>query len=717
MVADVLVELKAKEIIQTFTYAIPDNLLNEVEVGKRVIVPFGKQTLEGFVLNVENRIVDFVIKDILEVIDDHPILNKELLELGQYISKKTLCNLIVSYQAMLPSALKAKHGFTVPKKYITYLRLINSNYVAKNKSQNEIITILKNGDVLKSDLKDYSISSINTLIKNKVIEVYEVEEYRLNTFNELVKNNIKLSEEQEIAIKRILEYKDTFKAFLLYGVTGSGKTEVYMQVIENVLTSDKEAIVLVPEISLTPQLVNNFRKRFGNKIAILHSRLSDGEKYDEWRKIERKEVKIAIGARSAIFAPFTNLGIIIVDEEHTSTYKQDSNPKYNALDIALYRAKYHNCPVVFGSATPSIESYTRAKAGVYELLTMKKRIHNTLPIVKLVDMHDSIKNGYKVISKELKEALKNCFNNNEQAILLLNRRGYSTTVSCHECGYKLLCPACDIPLTYHKKNNIMKCHYCNYQCPKPLLCPECGSKEINEFGMGTEKLEEILKEMFPDTKMVRMDIDTTTKKGSHDRIIKEFAEKKYQLLLGTQMIAKGLDFNDVTLVGVINGDASLNIPDFRSAERTFSLLSQVAGRAGRASKKGKVIIQGFNLKHYSIINASIHDYENFYQEEMNVRKVLKYPPFYNLSIIKVIGKDYEKCIDEGNKIQRFIFSKISNAIVLGPSMANNPKINNKYYIQIMIKYKNTKDLIELLKFIQDKYRKNRYISLDYDLNV
>ena len=717
MVADVLVEIKAKQIDQTFTYNIPNELLNQVCVGKRVVVPFGKQQLEGFVLNVEIRNVDFKLKNIISVIDENVILNKELLDLGKYISKKTLCNLITAYQAMLPTALKAKHGFEVSKKFVTYLKLINPEFKPKNKQQELIIEQLVKGDCLKSDLKDISSSSINTLIKNNVISTYEKEEYRINSNVETVASNLTLSIDQQNAIDKVLSAQNSFKPFLLHGVTGSGKTEVYMNIIKKVLDEGKEAVVLVPEISLTPQLVNNFKRRFGNKIAILHSRLSDGEKFDEWRKIERKEVSIVIGARSAIFAPLENIGVIIVDEEHTPTYKQDNNPKYNALDIALYRAKYHNCPVVFGSATPSIESFTRAKTGVYELISMKKRVNNILPKVELIDMQESIKKGYKVISKELKESLEVCFNNNEQAILLLNRRGYSTTVTCHECGYKIVCPACEIPMTYHKKNNLMKCHYCNYMTYKAKICPECGSEEINEFGMGTEKLEEILTEMFPDVGIIRMDIDTTSKKGSHERIIQDFAQKKYQLLLGTQMIAKGLDFNDVTLVGVINGDASLNIPDFRSAERTYSLLSQVAGRAGRSDKLGKVIIQGFNLTHYSIINASVHNYDNFYNEEMEVRKVLKYPPYYNLSIVKIVGKSYETCMEEGTKIQSFLTRSLKNTIILGPSSTSVPKLNNKYYVQILIKYKNSKEIIEALKFIQDKYRKNNKVSLDFDLSA
>lgn len=718
MVADVLVEIKAKQLDQTFTYSIPKELLSKVEVGKRVIIPFNYQTLEGFILKIENRNEDFNLKDIIEVVDEEAILNKELMELGKYISKKTLTNLITSYQTMLPSALKAKHGFNVSKKYIKYIRLIDRNYFTKNEKQKELMDLLQTNDMLKKEIQDSYNYALQVLIKNKVVEEYQEEEYRINKVEELIKSNIKLSKEQEIVLARVSKHLNEFKPFLLQGVTGSGKTEVYIRLIEKVLKDGKEAIVLVPEISLTPQLVDIFSKRFGNKIAILHSRMNDGERYDEWRKIHRKEVSIVIGARSAVFAPLTNIGIIIVDEEHTTSYKQENNPKYHAVDLALTRAKYHTCPIVLGSATPSIESYTRATMGIYELLTMKKRISNTLPKVELIDMKDSLKNGYRILSKELIDAMNNCFDNNEQAILLLNRRGYATTVTCHECGHKIICPNCDLTLTYHKKSNSMKCHYCNYITFKPNNCPECGSKEINQFGLGTEKLEEEINSIFPNIDIVRMDIDTTSKKGSHDRIIKDFATKKYQLLIGTQMIAKGLDFEDVTLVGVINGDASLNIPDFRSAERTFSLLNQVAGRAGRAIKEGKVIIQGFNLTHYSIINASTHNYEAFYKEEMEIRKILKYPPFYNFSIIKIIGKDYDKCVYESEKIYKFLSDNLSsNVYILGPSSDILPKVNNKYYIQITLKYKNTAEIIKAFKFLQDKYRKNNIVTVDFDLTA
>ena len=393
-----------------------------------------------------------------------------------------------------------------------------------------------------------------------------------------------------------------------------------VNIIEEVLKLGKEVIVLVPEISLTPQIVNIFRKRFGSNIAILHSRLNDGEKYDEWRKIERKEVSIAIGARSAIFAPFTNLGLVIIDEEHTGTYKQENNPKYSAIDIALNRGKRYNIPVILGSATPQIESYTRSEEGTYKLLEIKKRVNNNLPKVELIDMKEEIKKGNKIISSVLYNSIKERLEKGEQVILLLNRRGYSTVVTCHSCGYVDKCPNCDIPLTYHKRINRMKCHYCNYEKNIISKCPECESVDLWDLGMGTEKLELIIKDLFKSARVVRMDVDTTSLKGAHEKIITAFQNKEYDILIGTQMISKGLNFPDVTLVGVINGDATLNIPDFRSAERTFELLNQVAGRAGRGEKQGKVIIQGFNINHYSIVAASEHNYIKFYNEEMRIRK-------------------------------------------------------------------------------------------------
>ena len=717
MYLDVLIELKAKQIDKTFTYLVPSNLESKVEIGKRVLVPFGKQKLEGFILGISNtKNVDYELKEIIDVIDSEPVLNSEMLKLGKYISDKTLCNLISAYQTMLPAALKAHKDFNINKKYVTYIKLVDNKYIGKNDNQNEIIDKLKKGPILKSELSKISISSLNTLLNKKIVEEIKEETYRLNNEEASEDKKVILNDEQKNVVNKVLENLNTFKPFLLHGVTGSGKTEVYMHIIDEVLKQKKEVIMLVPEISLTPQMVNIFKSRFKSSIAILHSALSDGEKYDEWRKIERKEVSIVIGARSAIFAPFTNIGLIVLDEEHSDTYKQDNNPKYSAIDIAIIRARTYNCPVIFGSATPSIESYTRALTNNYELLELKNRVNKSLPVVKIVDMRKEIKKGNRILSRELIDDINDRLSRDEQVILLLNRRGYSTTICCKECGNVIKCPNCDIPLIYHKNGNKLNCHYCNYTTYKPNKCPICNSESMNNLGMGTEKLEEEVNKIIKGAKTIRMDIDTTRKKGSHSRIINDFKNKKYNILIGTQMISKGLDFEDVTLVGVINGDATLNIPDFRSGERTYSMLNQVAGRSGRSKINGKVIIQCFNIDHYSIVYASKHDYKSFYKEEMSIRKKLKYPPYSNLCLIKLSGINLDLLNSESIKIKNYLIKNTNNVVVLGPSLSSIPKVYNKYYVQIILKYKNTGDIYNQLKFIQNKLKTNNKIVVDVDFN-
>jgi len=711
MVANVLVEVR--KIDKQFTYNIPKNLEKDIKIGIRCQVPFGSQILEGFVITIKDNIeCDYELKDIIQLIDKNPVLNNELLELGKYISKKTLCTLTSAYQNMLPKALKAKKNVEIKEKKVLYLKLIKQ-YEPKNEKEAILIDMLNSGDVSLKEASLISKYTVDKLIKNNIIEKYEKEIYRLK--DEIIENDKEkvLTEEQKNVINKI--ELNSFKPYLLHGVTGSGKTEVYMQLIKKVLDNKKECIVLVPEISLTPQLVSTFKRRFGSLIAILHSHLSDGEKYDEWRKIERKEVSIVIGARSAIFAPFTNIGLIIIDEEHSNTYKQENNPLYSAIDVAIYRSKTYNCPIILGSATPTIESYTRAKNGIYELLEMKNRVNNNMPNVTLVDMKNEIKNKNLVFSKILKEKINDKINKNEQVIILLNRRGYTTITTCQNCGYTHKCPNCDIPLTYHLKTKKMHCHYCNYETKKLYKCPVCNSTSINERGMGTEKLEQLINEEFNNAKVIRMDIDTTRTKSAHEKIIKDFENKKYNILIGTQMIAKGLDFPDVTLVGVINADASLAIPDFRSAERTYHLISQVAGRAGRSDLKGEVIIQGFNIDHYSLIRAKNHDYIGFYNDEMRIRKLLKYPPFYNLCLIKIQGMDSNKCEEESEKIYSYLKDNIDE-IILGPSAAVMPKINNNYYYQIIIKYKDTKKIYEHLKFISERYINNNKVKVTIDFN-
>jgi len=712
MQAEVLVEIKAKALDKTFTYNVPDDL--NLEIGMRVLVPFGKRVLEGFVLSLEKRKqMDYEIKDIIKVIDEKRVINDEMLELGIYMSKKTLSPLISSLQTMLPKALKAKANYNLNKKYDTYLEVTNIEPNLKTEKQQEIYNLVKNNKVLKKDMNKISSYTVKSLIEKGYLKEVKEEVYRLYDDTCEDKIDYQLTSDQ----KKVIDSIDlsSFNPYLLHGVTGSGKTLVYIKLIENVLKEGKEAILLVPEISLTPQIVKIFKQNFGKVVAILHSGLSDGEKYDEWRKIEKGKVSIVIGARSAIFAPFTNLGVIIIDEEHSDTYKQENIPKYNAIDVAIRRARNYNIPVILGSATPSIQSYTRAKTGVYKLLELKTRINDNMPLVSLVDMKEEFKKGNRVFSSLLKDLINNALDKNEQVIILLNRRGFNTVVSCKECGYTQKCPNCDIPLTYHKNINSMKCHYCNYTTPKLLECPECHSKNINSFGMGTEKLEEFIKNEFIKAKTIRMDIDTTRRKGMHGKIIEDFKNGKYNVLVGTQMISKGLDFPNVTVVGVINGDSSLNIPDYKSAERTYQLLNQIAGRAGRASKEGRVVIQGFNMGHYSIVKASHHDYEGFYKEEIRIRKVLKYPPFYNLCYIKVSSKNYDYVIKEADKITSFLKKEIPNNIILGPSSGAIPKINNIYFMGIIIKFKNTKEIMDCLKFISDKYKVSK-VNVEIDLN-
>lgn len=707
MYVEVLVEIK--KIDKTFTY---HSNSCDVQIGMRVLVPFGNQTLEGFVMNVNNSFQgDYEVKDIIGVIDEKPVLNEEMIELGNYMSKKYLCSKISCYQAMLPKALKAKKGTSIKEKNVVYLKL-KQDFIPKNDSQKRIKDLFNSDLVLKSEANKISVSAVKTLLKNDYIEEVIKEEYRLNIDYNISNDLPDLTLEQQKVINSINFSK--FTPYLLHGITGSGKTEVYMRLISKVISQKKQVLVLVPEISLTPQFVNTFKKRF-NKIALLHSALSDGEKYDEWRKIQRKEVNIVIGARSAVFAPLDNIGLIVIDEEHSQTYKQENYPMYNAIDIAINRSKKHNCPLILGTATPSIESYTRAKMGVYELLEMKKRVNNNLPKVTLIDMKDEIKKGNNVFSKILIDKINERLDKNEQVILLLNRRGYNTIVTCQNCGLTHKCPNCDIPLTYHKKNNLMKCHYCNYTTNKLHKCPNCESTKFNDLGLGTEKLEDLVNKTFNKAKTIRMDIDTTSTKSAHEKILNSFSNQEYNILIGTQMISKGLDFPKVTLVGVINGDATLNIPDFRSGERTYQLLNQVAGRAGRSDLLGEVIIQGFNIDHYSIIKASTHDYIGFYEEEMNIRKKLLYPPFYNIVLIKMQSKDENLLIKESDKIYAYL-KENTNEIILGPTTSMLPKINNIYYMNIIIKYKKTNNIIKELNYLSNKYLSNNKIKVNIDFN-
>ena len=717
MVVGVLVELSSKRIDKVFDYNVPLELESRISIGIRVIVPFGRMTLEGFVLNIkENSDVNRELKSIIDVVDCDVVLNDEMLQLGRIMQEKTISTLISCYQCMLPKALKAKNGSSINIKYDTFYRLGNVNNIKLNEKQNEIINKFKDNDlILRKDLVDISLSSLNTLVKKGVLIEEKKEHYRVS-YNDTVYEKKELTVDQKQVVDSVINGCND--VYLIHGVTGSGKTEVYMEIIDHYLKMGKSSIVLVPEISLTPQMIDRFRKRFGDKIAALHSALSDGEKYDEWRRIIRKDATIVIGARSAIFAPLTNIGVIIIDEEHSDSYKQsDPSPRYNAKDIALIRGKTHKCPVVLGSATPSLETMARAKKGVYKLLSLPNRVNGRrLPDVEIVDMNQEMKKSKGHFSLRLISEIEDRLNKREQVILLLNRRGYSNFITCKNCGYTFKCPNCDITLTYHKSSNTLRCHYCGYGEKVYTNCPSCKENSLNRLGVGTQKIEEEINDIFKNARVLRMDYDTTSKKGAHEAMIDAFKKHEYDILLGTQMVAKGLDFSQVTLVGVINADTSLNIPDFRSSENTFSLLSQVAGRSGRSNKSGQVIIQTFNPDHYAIDLVKNHDYLGFYQKEMFIRRQLKYPPYFYICNIRISGRDASYIFDEALKIKKFFDNNLDNVIILGPSGSSLFRINNIFRYNIILKYKNDSSLYLVLNKIVNHYNSNNKIKLDIDFN-
>ena len=720
MYANVIIQYGSKAVDREFTYIVPIYLRDKITVGHRVRVSFNNREIEGFVLSLYNNYNgEYKLNEILSLVDKEPILNEEMLYLGNEICKKTLCSKISAYQVMLPKALKANESTNISIKKNRYLVLntdmdTTMKYLDKCRYDNQkviINEIIEKGKIL---LKN-KISGVDTLVKNGILKYVYEDAYRYSVTASGRYHIVTLNEEQQTVVDSVkLNIHDTY---LLYGVTGSGKTEVYMELIDRVLKQGKTAIMLVPEISLTPQIVDRFITRFGESVAILHSGLSDTERYDEYRKILDGNIRIVVGARSAVFAPLENLGIIVIDEEHTSTYKQDNHPRYNAKDVAILRGKYHNCPIIFGSATPSLETFARATNNVYKLLTLTKRAGaGRLPTVNVVDMRLEVKKGNFVLSKMLIDKINDRLIKKEQVILLLNRRGYSSMLTCRDCGTVLKCPNCDISLTYHKTSNTNRCHYCNYSIKNVRLCPSCGSSNIKDYGLGTEKLEEELNKMFK-ANIVRMDMDTTSRKGMHEKIINDFGEHKYDILVGTQMIAKGLDFPLVTLVGVITADSSLNVPDFRSAEVTFQLLSQVSGRAGRSDLAGEVVIQTYNPDHYSIRYAKGHDYLSFYKEEMSIRRELCYSPYFYITVVNISSRDYELGFKEANKIAEYLKKNLSNQTkVLGPSMANIFRINNVYHYQCIIKYKYDDKLVDVLKKIDDIYKVNNKIDIDIDVD-
>lgn len=599
---------------------------------------------------------------------------------------------------------------------------------AKQKRLLDFLITNHEQEFVQSDVtreNNFTANDLKVAAEKGWITRYQIEKYRNPYQIDQVQPSTpkKLTAEQAQATNAVDQAIDEKQAatFLLEGVTGSGKTEVYLQIIQHALAQGKSALMLVPEISLTPQIVRQFKARFGDQVALLHSALSDGERYDEWRRIEKGDAQVVVGARSAIFAPIKNLGVIIMDEEHETSYKQEDMPRYHARDVAQWRGQYHHCPVVLGSATPSLESRARAQKGVYQWLRLTKRINGKdLPHVQLVDMRQAGRYAPTTdISQELATEIQKKLALNEQVVLMLNRRGYSSFLMCRECGEVIKCPNCDISLTYHKDTNSLKCHYCGHEEPVPQVCPNCHSKAVRYFGTGTQRVEKELTELFPTARILRMDVDTTRRKGAHERILDEFGKHHADILLGTQMIAKGLDFPNVTLVGVLNADTSLGLPDFRASERTFQLLTQVSGRAGRAEKEGNVLIQTYNPDHYAIQYAQRQDYEHFFGKEMQVRHQGGYPPYYYTIQITASARTEADAAQKMFQIRGEIVNYLSqNAVILGPTPQSIMRINNRYYYQLVIKYKNEPQLENYLQNLlltsQKKERNGLQIVIDRD---
>lgn len=630
-------------------------------------------------------------------------------------------------------------------------RLSLASFPAKAQRQKEVLQyILEMEDFLPIAQKELlqtlgvSAGTVKGLADKGLITIEDIEvfrdPYRGRHFTP--SEPLVLTPEQQVVYRSVVRRLDEGEhgVFLLHGVTGSGKTEIYLQTIQRCLDQDRQAIVLVPEISLTPQMVERFKGRFGDRVAVMHSRLSDGERYDEWRKIREGRASVVVGARSAVFAPFERLGLIIMDEEHESSYKQEETPKYHARDVAVHRASMTGAAVILGSATPSLESYYAAKSQsrddfAPQLLEMPTRaLGNKLPEVHVVDMREELREGNRsMFSRSLHAAISSRLERGEQTVLLLNRRGYSTFVMCRSCGYVAGCPECDISLTYHQKSNNLRCHYCGYAASAPEVCPDCGSEHIRYFGTGTQRVEEELAKLFPGIRVIRMDVDTTTEKGSHEKLLKQFRDKKGDVLLGTQMVAKGLDFPDVTLVGVITADSALNLPDFRAAEKTFQLLTQVAGRAGRHQLPGEVVIQSYTPEHYSIIHASSHDYLSFVKDELKHRRALHYPPYCRLILVTLSHEQLPLLVRIAENLAATIkheadrrgwFGSLdrfdSSALdILGPVASPIPRLKNRYRFQCMIKWRGMMDAVLLVRSVaenlQDSVRDSKLqISIDVD---
>lgn len=727
MYAQVIIKTINQSIDKIFEYNIPDEFQN-ISLGTRVKVPFGRgnKLIEGYIVGFCGN-TDFdknKIKSINSICDSYPVFTPETIELAKWMKEKYYCTLTECLQCIMPSSKSLDM-----KSKVKYVKLVDipTDYINKTRfeAQKKILNFLKlNSKVELKQLKsvlNISDSSIKTLNKNGLIEI--VEEYKNEYSSVNLSLPLTLTPEQKFAVESIKEAinLEITKTFLLHGVTGSGKTEVYLQLIDIVLKKGKQAIVLVPEISLTPQTVSRFENRFGSIIALTHSKMSNSERITQWNRARTGEAKIMIGPRSAIFTPFENLGIIIIDEEHESTYKSETAPKYHAREVAQKRCELTNSVLVLGSATPSLETYYRTSNKDIILIKMKQRAMNSqLPKINIVDMRQELADGnFNIFSQKLAQAIKNNLYKKEQTILFLNRRGHSTFISCRKCGYVAKCNDCNLPYTYHQDINKLSCHYCGKQIDILTICPECGSKYVKYFGIGTQKVENEIKRLFPEATVARMDTDTTTKRNSHALILKDFSDGKTDILIGTQMIAKGHDFPKVTLVGVIAADLSLNMDDFRAGEVTFQLLTQVSGRAGRAELMGEVFIQTYNPESYVIALSKTQDYEKFYEQEIAMRQIMKYPPFSNIFIFVISGENEKSVIDGSYRLISVLnyYNRKEKFELLGPTPARISKIRKLYRWKIIIKCDEEQRLKIYALYCLDKFKANGFYTNDVSIQL
>ena len=735
MIAEVIINSNAKKLNRKFDYKIPTDLEDIITEGSKVLVPFAnfKTLEEGYVIKIKEK-TDFEVKEIAGLEEN---LSKDRIELARWMARKYFCNVSECIKLMLTPGTRSKSKekrITDKTLEFVYLNIekekIDIEKLRGEKQKKVLSFIMKNEGCTISEIKDFtecSRSTINGLVEKGFLRIQDEKVDR----NPLALKNISKNEKLVFNDEQIKVYNEisksidekAFDEFLLYGITGSGKTEIYLQLIEKVINSKQTAIVLVPEISLTPQMIDRFMGRFGKeKIAVLHSKLSIGERHDEWIRIKEGRAKIVIGARSAIFAPIQNLGIVIIDEEHDSSYKSDSSPRYDAKEIAKKIVEKENAVLLLGSATPDINTFYRATNGKIKLLELKKRANNSkLPKVEIIDLKYELAIGNRsMLSRSLYEEMENNLKNKKQTILFLNRRGYSTFIMCRECGYTMKCPNCNISLTYHKYKNILKCHYCGHEENPVSNCPSCGSPKIRYFGTGTQKLEQEINKIFPNAKTIRMDIDTVTKKNSYEDILNKFKNEDIDVLIGTQMVVKGHHFPKVTLVGVIAADGSLNIDDYRANEKTFQILTQVAGRAGRENLEGKVIIQTYNPDSFTIEFAQKQNYDLFYETEIKLRQQLKYPPFCDIIVVGFTGEDEE----EIKKVSEYVYKMFKVNLekyginIYKPMPAPIDKIQNKYRWRIIAKGKVTDEINVIInKCLHNLYQKNmRKTKIVVDIN-